>query len=152
MPKSLNVAEVIGVVGRDPEVKTSTAGLIAIFSVATHESFKGRDGQWQERTDWHHVVTFGPNAEIVRNHIKKGMRVSARGKMKNRTWEHAKYPGVMCSRTEIIADLVSPLLTLPTRAVGSSEGTVSAPISARSSDSDNEFSDAETEFDSSVPF
>jgi single-strand DNA-binding protein len=157
--KSLNIAEVMGVVGRDPEVRTSTAGLVAMFSVATHEAFKGRDGQWQDRTEWHHVVAFGPNAEMVRDHIKKGMRVSARGKMKTRSWEHSKYQGVICTRTEIIADLVSPMLTLPTRLSNPASATRSmqasrpnSPVAVPSSPSDEEYSENEYEMDPAIPF
>lgn len=157
--KSLNIAEVIGVVGRDPEVRTSTAGLVATFSVGTREPFRGRDGQRQERTEWHRVVAFGSNAEMVRDHIKKDMCVSARGKMKTSSWEHSKYQGVICTRTEIIAELVSPLLTLATRPSNSVPATRSmqasrpnSPVAVPSSLSDEEYSENEYEMDPAIPF
>ena len=72
----LNMAQIIGHLGRDPEVRyapESTA--IANLAVATNETWKDKSGEKQERTEWHRVVLFGKVAEIAAEYLKKGSLV-----------------------------------------------------------------------------
>ena len=74
--KSVNKVILLGNLGKDPEVKYTPAGMpIAKFSIATNERFKDKDGQWQDRTEWHNIVAFQRLAEIVGEYVKKGGKV-----------------------------------------------------------------------------
>ena len=77
MPKanSVNKAILVGNVGQDPEVKYTASGVpVAKLSVATNERFKDKNGQWQDRTEWHNVVAWQRLAEIVGEYVRKGSK------------------------------------------------------------------------------
>lgn len=77
---SLNKVCLIGNVGRDPEIRYTQAGEpIATFSLATTEKWAGKDGQKQERTEWHRVDVFGKTAQIVRDYVQKGRQLYLEG-------------------------------------------------------------------------
>ena len=85
---SLNSVHLIGRVGRDPEVRYFQDGTaVGSFSLATSESWKGKDGQKQERTQWHKIQCFRKLAEIVGQYVKKGSLVYVEGKITYREWE-----------------------------------------------------------------
>lgn len=87
MSRSLNKAELIGYLGRDPELRYTAKGTAVVsFSVATTERFKGGDGDVQERTTWHNIVAFDKIAEVVKEHLKKGARVYLAGTISNRKY------------------------------------------------------------------
>lgn len=73
----LNEVRLIGNVGSDPW----TGNNVAKISVATTESWKDKNGQWQEKTEWHNVVCFGYANDYVRNNVAKGMLVLVLGSM-----------------------------------------------------------------------
>src|SRR5690625_6619314 len=76
---SLNKAMIIGRLGADPEVRyTQSNTAVATLNVATNERFKDRNGELQERTEWHRVVAWGRLAEICQEYLKKGDRKSTR--------------------------------------------------------------------------
>lgn len=78
--RGVNKAIIIGNVGQDPEVrKTPNGSTITNISVATSESWKDKQGQQQERTEWHRVVFFGKLAEIAGQYLKKGSKVYIEG-------------------------------------------------------------------------
>ena len=65
MAKSVNKVILVGNLGKDPEVKYTPQGTaVAKITLATNESFKDKDGQWQERTEWHKIAMFGRLAEM----------------------------------------------------------------------------------------
>jgi single-strand DNA-binding protein len=105
--KSVNKVILIGNLGKDPEVKYTPGGLpIAKFSLATNERFKDKEGQWQDRTEWHNVVAFQRLAEIVGEYVKKGGKLYIEGSLRTSSWDD-KETGQKKYRTEIIAnDLV----------------------------------------------
>jgi len=105
--KSINKVILIGNLGKDPEVKYTPGGLpIAKFSLATNERFKDKEGQWQDRTEWHNVVAFQRLAEIVGEYVKKGGKLYIEGSLRTSSWDD-KETGQKKYRTEIIAnDLV----------------------------------------------
>lgn len=89
MPGSLNRVQLIGNVGRDPEIRSTNSGIeIASFSIATSESWKDRNtGERKERTEWHNIVIFNePLVNIVRQYIHKGSKVFIEGQMQTRKW------------------------------------------------------------------
>jgi single-strand DNA-binding protein len=86
--KSVNKAIILGNVGKDPEVKSSVSGvMIANFSIATSDRFQDKDGNWQDRAEWHNCVAFKRNAEIIRDYVRKGSKLYVEGKIQTRTWE-----------------------------------------------------------------
>ncbi len=101
----LNKAIIIGNLTRDPEIKSLPSGIrVASFSVATNRVWKDKNGAKQESVDYHNVVVFGRQAEIVGQYLKKGGSVLVEGRMQTRSWDDAS--GVKKYRTEIIADRI----------------------------------------------
>jgi single-strand DNA-binding protein len=75
MAKSVNKVILIGNLGKDPEVKYTQTGMaVARFSVATADRVKDKEGNWQERTEWHNLVAFQRTAEIAGEYLKKGSK------------------------------------------------------------------------------
>src|SRR5258708_9333589 len=71
--KSVNKVILIGNLGKDPEVKYTPSGTpVAKLTLATNERYKDKDGQWQDRTEWHNVVLWQRLAEIAGEYLKKG--------------------------------------------------------------------------------
>ncbi len=116
---SLNKVMVIGYLGQDPELRyLPTSGQpVTSFSVATDESFTGKDGTRQERVEWHHIVVFGRAAESCKEYLKKGREVYVEGRLRTREYE-AKNNGGKRQRTEIVANRVQFLGTPPADAKG----------------------------------
>jgi single-strand DNA-binding protein len=104
---SLNRATIIGHLGQDPELRyLPTSGQpVTAFSVATDESFTDKDGQRQERTDWHNVVVCGKAAENCHKYHAKGRQIYVEGRSRTREYE-ARDSGGKRQRTEIIASRV----------------------------------------------
>ncbi|MBA3551179.1 single-stranded DNA-binding protein [Patescibacteria group bacterium] len=120
----LNKAIIIGNLTRDPELKSLPSGIqVASFSVATNRVWKDKSGAKQESADYHNVVVFGRQAEIVSQYMKKGSSILVEGRMQTRSWE-AK-DGEKKYRTEIIADRIQ----FGQR--GGSSGGGGAPVSAK---------------------
>jgi single-strand DNA-binding protein len=84
---SLNKVLLIGNCGKDPEIRFTQAGdPIASFSLATSEKWTGKDGQKQERTEWHRVDVFGKTAQVVRDYVSKGSRLYVEGSIHYEEW------------------------------------------------------------------
>lgn len=84
---SLNKVMIIGRLGNNPELKTfSTGNTVANFSVATSENWQ-KDGEKQERTEWHRVVVWGKMADICGKYLSKGSSVYIEGSLQTRSWE-----------------------------------------------------------------
>jgi len=80
--RSLNKAIIIGNLGSDPEIRTTAGGTrVANFSVATGRTWTGRDGQQQEKTEWHRIVAWEKLADIAEKFLKKGERVYIEGEI-----------------------------------------------------------------------
>ena len=103
MGKSVNKVSLIGVLGRDPEVRYMPNGnAVANISLATDESYMDKQtGQKVEQTEWHRLVVYGKLAEICQQYLKKGSKAYFEGKLKTREWEK---DGVKRYTTEIIAN------------------------------------------------
>jgi single-strand DNA-binding protein len=107
MAKSVNKVILIGNLGKDPEVRYTPQGTaVATLTLATNERFKDKDGNWQDRTEWHRVVAWQRLAEIAGEYLKKGRSVYIEGKLQTRSWEDKNTHEKKYS-TEIVAnDLV----------------------------------------------
>lgn len=98
----LNKAIIIGNLTRDPEMKALPSGIkVCNFSVATNRTWKDKDGKKQESTEYHNVVVFGRQAEIVAQYMKKGSSIMVEGRLQTRSWDA---DGGKKYRTEIVAD------------------------------------------------
>ena len=119
---SLNKVILIGRLGRDPETRYMPNGdAVCNFSIATTESWKDRNGQRQERTEWHNISMFGRLAEIAGQYLKKGSLVYLEGKIQSR--KYTGKDGIERTAFEIIA---SEMKMLGGKAEGSSESTNTA--------------------------
>jgi len=97
----VNKVILVGNLGNDPEIKATNSGsTLANFSVATSERWT-KDGERQEKTEWHRVTAFGKLAEIVGQYVTKGSKVYIEGKIQTRSWETDS--GEKRYATEIIA-------------------------------------------------
>jgi single-strand DNA-binding protein len=100
---SVNKVILLGNLGRDPELKYTPSGAaVANFTIATNETWKDKDGQKQEHTEWHRVVVWGKLAEICGEYLHKGRQVYIEGSIRSRTYKDRE--GVEKSVTEIKAD------------------------------------------------
>lgn len=100
----LNKVQLIGRLGSDPEMKYMPSGdPVCEFSIATSESWKDKDGNKKERTEWHNIKVFKKLAEICGKYLGKGKQVYVEGKIQTRTWDK---DGVKHYRTEVVANEV----------------------------------------------
>ena len=84
----MNKVILIGNLGKDPEVTTTQNGnKIAKFSIATDESYKDKQGNKVQQSEWHNCVSFGKQAEVIEKYFTKGMKVMIEGKLKTDKWE-----------------------------------------------------------------
>ena len=91
MAKGLNKVMLIGHLGNDPELRTTASGQsVANFTLATNENFKDSNGNLQERTEWHRIITWGKLAEICNQYLKKGRQVYVEGRLQTRSWDDPK--------------------------------------------------------------
>lgn len=88
MAEGLNRVTLIGNLGQDPELRhTQGGGAVLTLRMATTESFQNRDGERQERTDWHTVKLWGKRAEGLANVLSKGSRLCVEGRIQYSQWE-----------------------------------------------------------------
>jgi len=99
---SVNKVILIGNLGKDPEVKYTQGGMaVAHFSLATNERVKDKEGNWNDRTEWHNIVLFDRKAEVAGEYLKKGRTVYIEGSIRTNSWDD-KETGQKKYRTEII--------------------------------------------------
>ena len=88
MARGVNKVILLGNLGKDPEVKYTPSGMaIASFSLATSSSVKDKDGNWQDKTEWHNIKAFGRTAEIAGEYLKKGRTVYLEGRIHYDSWD-----------------------------------------------------------------
>lgn len=98
----LNKALLYGNLTRDPEVRALPSGQqVATFSIATNRTFKNKEGQQQDQTEYHNIVAFGRTAEVIGQYLKKGRPIYLEGRIQTRSWEAE---GKKNYRTEIVVD------------------------------------------------
>jgi single-strand DNA-binding protein len=122
----INKVIIIGRLGADPEVKSvSPTQNVAKLSIATSESWTDREGQKQERTEWHRVVVWGKLADICGKYLSKGRQCYVEGRLQTRSWEDPQ--GQKRYSTEIVATNVQFL---------------GGPTESRDTNTSNQHSDA----------
>ncbi len=85
---SVNKVILVGRLGQNPELRYTPSGAaVANFSVATNESWTDKQGQKQERTEWHRVVVWGKLAELCSQYLQKGRQAYIEGRMQTRQWQ-----------------------------------------------------------------
>jgi len=85
---SINKAILIGNLGKDPELRYTASGTaVASFSLATTERFKNRNGEQQERTEWHNIVAWANLADICGKYLTKGRQVYIEGRIQSRSYD-----------------------------------------------------------------
>lgn len=152
MAKSVNKVILLGNVGKDPEIRSTTGGtLVANLSLATSERYKDKGGEWQERTEWHNLVGYARGAEILRDYVKKGSKLYVEGRITTRSWDD-KETGKKAYRTEIVVNEIS--LLSPVEGSNSGAGTNGRDSQSRT----NRYSEPADDFggvgitDDDIPF
>ncbi len=105
---SVNKVILIGNLGRDPESRHMPSGeQVVNIALATTDTWKDKNGEKQERTEWHRVVIFGKLAEIAAQYLRKGSQVYFEGGLRTRKWQNKD--GNDQYTTEIVADKMQML-------------------------------------------
>lgn len=147
---SVNKAILIGNLGKDPELRYTPSGqAVASFPLATTERYKDKDGNWQERTDWHNIVVWGRQGETTKEYLSKGRSAYIEGRIQTRSYDDRD--GNKKWITEIVASRVQ---FLGGRGEGSGGGGGRQESAGRESapDSDNMPEPLVTQEDDDLPF
>lgn len=135
----INKVILIGNLGKDPEIRSLDNGVkVASFSLATTESFKNKEGQKIDQTEWHNIVMWRGLAEIAEKFLKKGSQIYLEGKIRTRSWDDKE--GNKRYTTEIIADTFTMLgakredSSSPAAAPNSNHVEPTAPITPQPDD------------------
>lgn len=132
---SVNKVILIGRLGADPDVRYTPSGAaVANFNVATNENWSDKNGQKQERTEWHRVVVWGKLAQLCGEYLSKGRQVYLEGRLQTRQWQDKD--GQNRYTTEVIANTVQFL------GAGGERNTSSAGNFANDADQPGSFSGA----------
>lgn len=146
----------MGNLGQDPEVRYTPAGAaVTTISVATTEAWNDKDGNKQERTEWHRVVFFRRLAEIAGEYLKKGSQVYIEGQLRTNKWQDKS--GNDRYTTEIIANELQMLGGRPGSggSMGGGGNMPSAPKAKNPSNNNNNSNDNGPnydDFDDEIPF
>ena len=101
----INKVIIVGNLGKDPELRHTPQGqAVANFSIATSESWNDKQGQKQERTEWHRIVVWGKLGELCAKYLTKGRQAYVEGKLQTRSWDDKD--GQKRYTTEIVASTV----------------------------------------------
>lgn len=139
MSRGLNKVQIIGHLGKDPEMRYTPSGKpVTTFSVAVSRSWNSADGERHNETEWFNVVAWGTLAETCKQYLSKGQRVYVEGRLQTRRWDDKE--GVKHTSVEIVAN---EMLMLSDRRDGSSqtnetEGASAEPLSGDAA-ADDEF-------------
>ena len=149
MSRGINRVILIGRLGQSPEVRYSTQGTaVCNLSLATGESWKDKQGQQQERTEWHRIVLYGKLAEIAGQYLSKGSKVYVEGRLQTREWEK---DGIKRYITEVVVDMGGTMQMLDSRAdsVAQNQNYATQQPQQRSQAQQAQPAD---EFDDDIPF
>ncbi len=102
---SVNKVILVGNLGRDPELRYIQSGqAVANFSLATSDRWRDKEGNNQERTEWHRIVVWGKSAENCAQYLQKGRSVYVEGRLQTQEWEDKE--GIKRKTTEVVAQIV----------------------------------------------
>lgn len=125
----LNKVTLYGNLTRDPELKALPGGQqVASFGLATNRTFKNKEGQQQEQSEFHNIVAFGRTAEVMGQYLKKGRPAYIEGRIQTRSWDK---DGVKQYRTEIVVDTFQFGPQAAGERSGGSQTSSSAPAASR---------------------
>ena len=145
---SVNKVILVGNLGADPEKRFLGSGAaVTNFRIATSERWNDKQGNKQERTEWHRIVVYGPQAEACEKYLSKGRPVYVEGSIRTRQWEDKQ--GVTKYMTEIIAQRVQFLGSPPSssaRSAATTDETESFPEAAPSEPADNQSGEEDVPF------
>jgi single-strand DNA-binding protein len=142
---SVNKVILVGNLGRDPEVRyMPNAEAVCNFSIATTDSWKDKNGEKKEKTEWHNIVMYRVLADIAGKYLKKGSPVYIEGRLQTRKWEK---DGVTRYSTEIIGDKMQMLGTK-----GESQDNESPEKPANQAPPAREEGDFFNDFEDDIPF
>lgn len=125
----INKVNLFGCVGQDPTIREVGNTKVATLSLATSETWRDKDGKKQKETQWHNLVFWGSQAEIVEKYVKKGKLIQIFGKLTYRNYEDKD--GVKHYVTEI---RVNELVLMPQGKVNENEKTDERPAAAEQGD------------------
>jgi len=137
MARGVNKVILIGNLGKDPEIQNFDKGVKkAAFSLATTETYRNRDGQDIEQTEWHNIILWRGLAEVAEKYLKKGMQVYIEGRIRSRSYEK---DGQKRYITEIEGDTLNMLggrssSDAPTASTHESASTPPPPVVATEND------------------
>ncbi len=143
MAGSINKVILIGNCGRDPEIRSTQNGKeIANLALATSESWKDKNGDRQEKTEWHRIVIFNEGlVGVVKNYVKKGAKLYIEGQLQTRKWTDKD--GVEKYSTEIVLSNFNSTLVM----LDGKKSDEDKPAASRATPSP-----ASTELDDEIPF
>lgn len=149
---SVNKVILVGNLGKDPELRYTPSGsAVASFTLATTERFKGRDGQMQEKTEWHNIVAWRQLAEICGKYLHKGKQVYIEGRIQTRSYDDRD--GNKRWMTEIVADQMQMLGRAgEAEGGGGREGQRRAAPAAAAAVDDSHYEEPPFNPDDEIPF
>ncbi len=128
---SVNKVVLVGHLGADPESRFTPSGVaVTTFNMATNESWKNKDGEYEDRTEWHRIVLYGKAAETASKYMKKGQLTYVEGRIRTRSWEDKD--GMTRYTTEVLGDRFTMLGR-------KGENKSAAPVDAGGDDDDLPF-------------
>jgi single-strand DNA-binding protein len=117
----VNKVILVGNLGKDPEVRYTPGGqAVANFTIATNENWTDKQGQKQERTEWHRIVVWGKAAELCGEYLSKGRQVYIEGRLQTREWNNKE--GAKQYTTEVVANPVGGVVFLSGGERGGGQG------------------------------
>lgn len=144
----VNKVILVGNLGRDPEVRALESGRkVAKFPLATTETYRDRNGERQEITEWHNIVFWGPIAEVIERYLKKGNQIYVEGSLRTRSYEDKD--GITKYITEVNGQNMT-MLGGPRNSDGSNTAGSSSSVQDASSDNVAAVEQEDTEDD--LPF
>ena len=133
---TLNKVMLIGNLGRDPEIRhTKNGDPVANFALATTEQWKDRQGQRQERTEWHRCVAWRHLAEFAQNCLHKGIKIYVEGRLETRDW--TDNDNIRRFRTEVIVNNIQFLTSRSESAAVRNQDTATGSSSPSKETGDN---------------
>lgn len=136
---SVNKVILIGRLGNNPEIRYTPSGAaVANFSMATNETWNDKNGQKQERTEWHRVVVWGKLAQLCGEYLMKGRQAYIEGRLQTRQWQDKD--GQTKYTTEVIATMVQFL-----GGPSAERGAQTTAATGESRKSESEFSQVQLE-------
>jgi single-strand DNA-binding protein len=145
----VNKVILIGRAGKDPETRYMKDGeAVTNLSIATSENWKNKDGEKQEKTEWHNLVFYRQLAEIVGEYVVKGSEIYVEGKLQTRKWQHKD--GTDRYSTEIVVDKMQMLGSKPSGERAQKTGRAGEPQGNQGPSSSRR--PGEDDFDDDIPF